>query len=70
MDFSFSAEQQAIQDAIRRLCAGFGDEYWLEKDRTGGFPQDFHRAFADDGWLGICIPEVFGEPGSASPKPL
>jgi acyl-CoA dehydrogenase len=63
MDFSLSAEQQAIRAAIERICARFGDDYWLAKDREGGFPHDFHRAFADDGWLGIAIPQADGGSG-------
>jgi acyl-CoA dehydrogenase len=35
----------------------------LNKDREGGFPHDFHKAMADAGWLGICIPEEFGGSG-------
>src|SRR5205814_6263389 len=41
----------------------FGDDYWLERDREGGFPADFHRAFARDGWLGIAMPEAYGGSG-------
>ena len=63
MDFSLSAEQEAIRDAIGKICARFGDDYWLDKDRDGGFPHDFHRAFAEDGWLGICIPQEYGGAG-------
>ena len=63
MDFSFSAEQQTIRSAIERICARFGDDYWLAKDKAGRFPHDFHRAFADDGWLGICIPQEYGGAG-------
>lgn len=63
MDFSFSAEQQAIRGAVEKICARFGDDYWLAKDRDGGFPHDFHRAFADDGWLGIAIPQAYGGSG-------
>ena len=63
MDFSLSPEQQAIRDAIERICARFGDDYWLAKDQEGGFPHDFHRAFADDGWLGICMPQEYGGAG-------
>ena len=33
MDFSLSEEQQAIREAIARICAQFSDDYWLEKDR-------------------------------------
>ncbi len=63
MDFSFSPEQQAIREAAARICARFGDDYWLEKDKSGGFPHDFHRAFARDGWLGICMPQEHGGAG-------
>jgi acyl-CoA dehydrogenase len=60
VDFSFSPEQDAIKSAIERICARFGDDYWLKKDKEGGFPHDFHKAFADDGWLGICVPQEYG----------
>src|SRR5262245_10591550 len=63
MDFSLSDEQQAIRDAIERICARFDDAYWLRKDQEGGFPHDFHAAFAADGWLGIAIPEEYGGAG-------
>jgi acyl-CoA dehydrogenase len=63
MDFSFSPEQEAIRAAVGKLCARFGDDYWLTKDRDGGFPDDFHRAFADAGWLGICFPQAYGGSG-------
>ena len=63
MDFSFTDEQEAIRTNVGRICARFDDDYWLRKDREGGFPADFHRAFADDGWLGICIPQAFGGSG-------
>src|SRR3954453_13760577 len=63
MDFALTADQREIVDAIGRICARFDDDYWLRLDREGGFPDDFHRAFADDGWLGVCIPEAYGGAG-------
>jgi acyl-CoA dehydrogenase len=63
MDFSFSAEQQAIRDAVGKICARFGDHYWLKKDKDGGFPDDFHRDFAEAGWLGVCMPQEYGGAG-------
>jgi acyl-CoA dehydrogenase len=63
MEFSFSAEQQAIGAAIEKICARFPDEYWLARDREGAFPHDFHRAFAEQGWLGIAIPQAYGGSG-------
>jgi len=63
MDFSLTSDQESIRDAISKICAQFDDEYWLEKDRDGGFPHDLHQALAKDGWLGICIPEQYGGSG-------
>ena len=63
MDFSLTDEQQAIRTAIARICERFDAGYWREKDREGEFPHDFHRAFAQDGWLGISMPEEFGGAG-------
>ena len=42
MDFALTDDQAAIRDAIERICARFGDDYWLEKDRGGGFLARFH----------------------------
>jgi acyl-CoA dehydrogenase len=63
VDFSFSEEQQRIRGAIGKLCARFGDDYWLARDREGNFPADFHQALARDGWLGIAMPEELGGAG-------
>ena len=63
MDFAWTPEQEAIREAVGRVCADFDADYWLEKDRHGGFPFDFHRAIADAGWLGICIPQEYGGTG-------
>jgi len=63
MDFSLTPEQQTIRAAIEKICARFGDDYWLAKDKAGGFPHDFHAAFAKDGWLGIAMPQEFGGAG-------
>src|SRR5690606_34454630 len=52
-----------IRDAILKICARLGDEYWLEKDRHGGFPTELHAALAADGWLGIAMPEAYGGAG-------
>jgi acyl-CoA dehydrogenase len=63
MEFSPSPEQERIREAIAKLCDRFGDDYWLKRDREGGFPADFHQAFARDGWLGIAMPEAYGGSG-------
>src|SRR5438128_4239497 len=63
MDFALTDQQQDIRDAVAKVCEAFDDAYWLRKDREGGFPHDFHKALADDGWLGICVPEAYGGSG-------
>ena len=46
MGLAFTAEQEELRAAVARLCARFPDDYWLATDRDGGFPHDFHKAFA------------------------
>lgn len=63
MDFSITPEQQSIREAVLRICEKFDADYWLQKDRHGGFPLDFHAAIAEAGWLGICMPQEYGGAG-------
>jgi len=63
MNFEFSPEQQAIREAILKICAQFDDDYWLKRDREGGFPVELHQALAKDGWLGIAMPQEYGGSG-------
>src|SRR3954469_17559968 len=63
MDFSLTEDQQAIRDGVAKICADFDLEYWLKRDREGGFPLDFHAALARDGWLGIAMPQEYGGAG-------
>ena len=63
MSFRLTQEQGEIRAAVLRLCARFGDDYWLAKDSEGRFPHEFHRAMAEAGWLGIAMPEAYGGSG-------
>lgn len=63
MDFEFSDDQRAIQEQVARVCERFDDQYWLDKDEQGGFPEDFYQAMAQGGWLGIAMPEAYGGAG-------
>ena len=63
IDFALSELQHSLRAAIEKICARFGDDYWLERDRDGKFPDAFHRALAADGWLGVCIPQDHGGSG-------
>lgn len=63
MDFALSPAQQAVQDAVARIAAGFDDAYWLARDTDGRFPHELHQALANAGFLGICMPESHGGSG-------
>ena len=61
--FTLSDEQLSLRADVQKLCAQFGDDYWLAKDKEAQFPHEFHRAFAEGGWLGIAMPERYGGAG-------
>ena len=63
MDFAYTQDQTAIRSAVSEICSGFDDDYWLQKDRLGGFPEDFYGAMAKAGWLGIAMPTEYGGAG-------
>jgi acyl-CoA dehydrogenase len=63
VDFSFTPEQLQIAEAVSKTCEQFGDDYWLSRDSSGEFPHDFCAALANDGWLGISMPEAQGGAG-------
>lgn len=54
MDFEFTPDQLALRDAVSRICERYPDDYWLERDREGGFPSR-------------CTPTWRATAGSASP---
>ncbi len=63
LDFEFTEQQVAIDEAVRRVCSGFDDAYWTECDENARFPEEYYRAMADGGWLGITMPEALGGAG-------
>jgi acyl-CoA dehydrogenase len=63
IDFAPTELQQSVRTAIGKICVRFPDDYWLKRDSDGQFPDQFYRALADDGWLGICIPQAYGGAG-------
>jgi acyl-CoA dehydrogenase len=63
MRFSLTGDQETIKGEIEKLCAPFDDAYWHKQDSAASFPEDFYRAVANGGWLGIAMPEAFGGSG-------
>ena len=58
-----TAQLEMIRVAARKLADRFGDEYWLDADRNKKYPWDFIKAFAEQGWLGVLMPEEYGGMG-------
>jgi acyl-CoA dehydrogenase len=63
MDFALSADQLAIEDNVGRICRSFDDTYWTTCEEECRFPEEFYRAMAEGGWLGITMPEELGGAG-------
>lgn len=63
MNSMLTPQQQDVRDLAERLCSDFPDEYWAKTDATAEFPEDFYRAVADAGLLGIAMPEEYGGSG-------
>ena len=63
MQYSLTEAQAELRVQILKLCAEFGDEYWLKIDQEARFPEEFYKAVASAGWLGIAMPEEFGGSG-------
>ena len=61
--FELTQDQQAIVDAVGRICAAYDDSYWLARDADGVFPEAFVKDMAEGGWLGTAMPEAFGGAG-------
>jgi acyl-CoA dehydrogenase len=63
VDFSLTADQQNIREAILKHCAQFSDEYWLARDQDGVFPHAFVQSLLESGWLSIAMPTEYGGSG-------
>ena len=57
MDMRLTEQQQAIDESVRQVCAGFDDSYWTECEENSRFPIEYYDAMAKHGWLGITMPE-------------
>jgi acyl-CoA dehydrogenase len=52
-----------IRESVRGIADDFGREYWQQHIDDKEFPEEYWQALADDGWLGVTIPEEYGGEG-------
>lgn len=63
MDFNLSEEQNLIIQSVKEISKDFPPEYWREIDQKHRFPEEFKKAVAKVGYLGMVIPEEYGGEG-------
>lgn len=61
MDFAFTDEQQMWHDMMHSFMEKeVGREYTREHDQNREFPEELYQKAAENGWLGLLIPEAQG----------
>ncbi|GGH24352.1 acyl-CoA dehydrogenase [Alsobacter metallidurans] len=63
MDIQLSDDQKAIDASVRQICSSFDDDYWTECEEEARFPSEYYALMAQNGWLGITMPEEVGGAG-------
>jgi alkylation response protein AidB-like acyl-CoA dehydrogenase len=66
VDFELSEDQLALQEAARDLLDGYADHDHVRAHIASGQPYDVElwRAMAEQGWLGVTLPEDAGGLGA------
>lgn len=55
--------QRLVRNSIRDLIEEYDDEYWRDRDAKAEYPHGFVNTIAEEGWLGILLPEAYGGKG-------
>ena len=63
MDFNETTEQRMLREAVAKIAADFGRDYFTEKVRTGAKTTELWEAVAKAGFVGVCLPEEYGGGG-------
>jgi acyl-CoA dehydrogenase len=63
MDYGETDEHGMIRDTVRQIADDYDWEYWKTCIREKEFPEQYWQDLADDGWLGVTIPEEYGGAG-------
>ena len=65
-DTSFieNPERQALRKSVAALAANYGQEYYLERARSGGHTDELWREAGQLGFVGVNLPEEYGGGGA------
>jgi alkylation response protein AidB-like acyl-CoA dehydrogenase len=64
MDFILNEDQRMLRDTVRRIAAEKFAPIAAEIDEKESFPRESVKVLADNGLLGIQIPEIYGGAGA------
>ena len=63
MEFNLNEEQQMIYDYGTNLAKDFDRKYWVDCAERREFPTAMYNKVAEDGFVGIMVPEAYGGAG-------
>ena len=67
MDFSFTQDQDELRNHARDLFAAKCPPEYVEAcDREHQPPREAYEAVAEQGWLGLIVPEEYGGAGGSA----
>lgn len=55
--------ERMIRSSVREIVESCGEDYWQEIRTSKRFPSEFWEDLAENGWLGVSIPEEYGGQG-------
>ena len=64
MSFIETEEQQALREAVAAMAANYGQDYFLEKARSGKHTDELWAEAGKHGFLGVNMPEEYGGGGA------
>ena len=63
MSYVETEEQQMLRKQVREIGRKYGQEYYMEKARTGASPDELWAEVAEHGFIGVNTPEEYGGGG-------
>jgi len=63
MDYGETQEQRMIREAVRDIASDYDRDYWRSAIENKSFPEEYWNDLAEDGWLGVTVPQEYGGAG-------